>query len=184
MEAIMNKKKIIISVIVCILIISGIIITVVSSNNQSLIETPESNFNNNKNNIIIEVKGEVYKPGIYIVLEGSRVNDIISLCGGFTNNAVTENINLARVVNDGELININSKNEKETDNIKININTASIEQLMSLSGIGETKAKAIINYRTEEKKFTVIEDIMNVSGISSVLFEKIKDFITVQDIIK
>ena len=86
MEAIMNKKKIIISVIVCILIISGIIITVVSSNNQSLIETPESNFNNNKNNIIIEVKGEVYKPGIYIVLEGSRVNDIISLCGAIFSN--------------------------------------------------------------------------------------------------
>lgn len=175
----MNKKRIIIGAIIGVLIIIGIVITVITNNNPPIIDNPENNYNYNNKNIIIEVKGEVFRPGIYIVLEGSRVNDIISLCGGFTNDAITSNINLARIVNDGELINIGSKNSNEIVNQKININIASIEQLMELTGIGETKAKAIISYRNDVSKFMLIEDIMNVNGISSVLFEKIKDSITV-----
>lgn len=175
----MNKKRIIIGAIIGVLIIIGIVITVITNNNPPIIDNPENNYNYNNKNIIIEVKGEVFRPGIYIVLEGSRVNDIISLCGGFTNDAITSNINLARIVNDGELINIGSKNSNEIVNQKININIASIEQLMELTGIGETKANAIISYRNDVSKFMLIEDIMNVNGISSVLFEKIKDSITV-----
>lgn len=175
----MNKKKIIICVFVCLLIASGIIITVVTNNRPPNTENPENNQNYSKNNIIVEVKGEVYRPGIYIILEGSRVNDLIFLCGGFTSNAVTSNINLARIIKDGELININAKEKENIANNLININTASVEQLMELVGIGETKARGIISYRNDVGKFGVIEDIMNVSGISSALFEKIKDFITV-----
>lgn len=175
----MNKKKIIICVFVCLLIASGIIITVVTNNRPPNTENPENNQNYSKNNIIVEVKGEVYRPGIYIILEGSRLNDLIFLCGGFTSNAVTSNINLARIIKDGELININAKEIDKTITNLININTASVEKLMTLAGIGETKARGIISYRNEIEKFNVIEDIMNVSGISSALFEKIKNFITV-----
>ncbi len=176
----MNKKKIIIGVIVGVLLIISIVITAVTNNRPHNIDIPTNNNNNyDKKNIIVEVKGEVYRPGIYIILEGSRVNDIIFLCGGFTNNAVTTNINLARVVNDGELINISSREYEDIITGKVNINTATIEQLMQLTGIGETKAKSIVSYRGEEGRFGVIDDIMNVSGISSALFEKIKEFITV-----
>ena len=64
-------------------------------------------------------------------------------------------------------------------NSKININTASVQELDTLNGIGEAKAKAIFEYRNSNGNFSKIEDIMNVSGISETLFEKIKAFITV-----
>jgi len=62
---------------------------------------------------------------------------------------------------------------------KISINTASVDLLMTLPGIGESKAKSIIAFREEKGLFTTIEDIMNVSGIGESVFEKIKDYITV-----
>lgn len=74
---------------------------------------------------------------------------------------------------------ITEKVEESTNNSLISINTATKEQLMSLSGIGESKANAIISYRDKNGKFKTIEDIMNVSGIGESAFEKIKNQITV-----
>ena len=74
--------------------------------------------------------------------------------------------------------NDDNNNNNETTNGKININTASLEELMTLSGIGESKANAIINYRNEIGLFETIKDIKNVSGIGDSAFEKIKDSIT------
>lgn len=68
---------------------------------------------------------------------------------------------------------------KETVNTTVNINTASLQQLMTLSGIGESKAQKIIKYREEIGAFNSIEDIKNVNGIGDSIFEKIKDNITV-----
>lgn len=81
--------------------------------------------------------------------------------------------NGASVIEDG----INTYNEDGSE--KVNINTASINVLMTLSGIGESKAKSIIEYREENGNFKSIEDIVNVSGISQTIYEKIKDNITV-----
>ena len=78
------------------------------------------------------------------------------------------------------LIEKETKDNKVTDgNTKISLNTATLEELQTLTGIGEAKAKAIIEYRTQNGKFNSIEDIKNVTGIGDALFEKIKDNITI-----
>ena len=78
-----------------------------------------------------------------------------------------------------EVIEINNCIESKESSTKININTASIDELMTLSGVGESKAKAIIAYREENGEFKTIEDLKEVSGIGDALFENIKDGITV-----
>lgn len=73
----------------------------------------------------------------------------------------------------------NSSNNTSDEDVVVNINTATVEELLTLSGIGESKAKAIIEYRTEHGDFRRVEDIMEVSGIGESLYEKIKEYITV-----
>lgn len=176
----MNKKKIIIIVsVVAFLVITGIVI--------GLIDKPkvENPIDDQREiiieNIVVEIKGEVYNPGLYILEQGSRINDLIELSGGFTKDANGTDLNLARVLSDGEVIIVSKKGESGTiiESKIININYATVKQLMELSGIGETKAKAIVTYREQNGRFKKIEDIMNVSGISNALFERIKEQITV-----
>lgn len=178
---------------------------------------------------IVDIKGEVKNPGVYILDEGKRVIDVVRKAGGFTINADSSANNLSMKIKDEMVIVIYSKEEindfeavKEAEKIvsescqngivnndscitsdtikdsksaddsssdnssseessqevkKVSLNNASLEELMTLSGIGEAKAKSIIEYR-KEKKFEKIEDIMNVSGIGESVFEKIKDYIT------
>ena len=124
---------------------------------------------------------------------GDRVNDAIQAAGGLTEDAEKSKINLATKLKDEMKIHIykigetnkDSSNESSDDNKSdgnnsklININTASKEELCKLTGIGENKAKLIIEYR-EKNKFTKIEDITKVSGIGKKTFEKIKNDITV-----
>ncbi|HHU20946.1 MAG TPA: ComEA family DNA-binding protein [Acholeplasma sp.] len=176
----MKKKKIIIIVSVVVgLIVAGIIISLVSKpkTEDPIDERREVMIEN----IVVEIKGEVYHPGLYILEQGSRINDLIELSGGFTKDANGADLNLAKVLSDGEVIIVSKKGESSTitENKIININYATVEQLMELSGIGETKAKAIVTYREQHGRFKKIEDIMNVTGISNALFERIKEQITV-----
>ena len=156
--------------------------------------------------VYVDIKGSVKKPGVYKVDKTSIVNDVIKLAGGFTKNAYTKNINLSKHVSDEMVIYVFNKKDFTTTTEKnevsfttevinydncitttkktttksdiLNINTASKEELMGISGIGASKADLIIAYRLEHK-FSKIEDIMNVSGIGESLFEKIKKYITV-----
>ena len=153
------------------------------------------------NNFYVDVKGEVKNPGVYFVSDGMLVIDAINLAGGLTKKACTDDINLSMKLTKEMVIYINNKNSfttttkvTELNDVKItnkqnnksnnelsglvNINTASKEELMSITGIGESKANSIIEYR-KENKFNSIEDIKNVSGIGDKFFEQIKNYITV-----
>ncbi len=144
------------------------------------------------NYICIHVTGCVERAGVYELKEGSRVFEAIEMAGGFTKEADTEFLNLASVLQDGQKVYVYSKQEaitavtsyvsNEEDASKkviVNINTASKEELMTLPGIGESRAESIISYREKHGRFATIEDIMNISGIKEAAFNKIKDYIRV-----
>ena len=131
---------------------------------------------------------------VYQLPEGARICDVIEKAGGFTEDASVDYLNQAQTVNDGEMIYVPTEEEAyvrsdeylqgerggaSADDGKININTATKEQLTSISGIGDGRAESIIKYRSEHGKFATIEDIKNVSGIGDSIFENIKDYITV-----
>ena len=157
------------------------------------------------NMFYVDLKGAVKKPGVYKVKQGTIVNELIELAGGLTKNAYTDNINLSKKLTEESVIYIYTVSEiKKLNNptttssvkydsydleittnttslnntSKININTASINELTSLTGIGESKALAIVAYRTESP-FKSIEEIKNISGIGESLYAKIKDNITI-----
>lgn len=153
--------------------------------------------------ITVHVIGEVVSPGVVSLKEGSRIIDAINSCGGKTENADITKINLAYILEDGIQIyvprldddidnveyiregageNVISDNVVQDDkkSIKVNINTANLDKLQTLPGIGEAMAKRIIEYREENGKFQSIEDIKNVSGIGDSKFEKIKEYIVIK----
>lgn len=166
----------------------------------------------------VDIKGQINKPGLYEIEEGSRVMDVINKAGGLTDNADTSIINLSKKIKDEMVILIYSKAEVEklkedeeepvivcpevndacvTDELdeplipkeeetkenatptgKVSLNTATLDELQTLDGIGESKAQAIIDYRTQNGPFETIEELKEVSGIGDSTFEKIKDKIT------
>lgn len=156
---------------------------------EPLIETPAEQVTFYK----VYITGAVKNPDVYQVEEGSIVKDLLDKAGGATEDADLIACNLAYRVHDGEKIVIpfkNAQNQSTTPSAntsmsdgssqtKININTATLEQLMSLPGIGEVKGKAIIDYRNKNGEFKSIEEITRVSGIGTKTFEQIKDLITV-----
>lgn len=149
--------------------------------------------------IYVHICGAVVKPGVYQLETGNRVCDVIKLSGGLSKNAAGDFINQASLITDGQKIYIPTLDEVEdlpageymegiqgdteetgeTDGL-ININTASVEDLMSLPGIGQAKADSIIEYREANGEFQKIEDIMNISGIKEGLFNRISNCIIVK----
>ncbi|MBE3591650.1 MAG: helix-hairpin-helix domain-containing protein [Thermoanaerobacter sp.] len=137
--------------------------------------------------IKVYVTGLVKNPGVYTMKEGERVIDAINKAGGPLEEADLTNINLAQKVKDEQMIIVSKKGE--TNNIsptstiqkneKININTATKEELQTLPGIGPVTAERIIEFRENKGSFKKIEDIMNVPRIGPKMFEQIKDKITV-----
>lgn len=158
-----------------------------------------------ENVILVHVSGAVNQPGIVALSENSRISDAIEKAGGLKEKACIDEINLAYVLEDGMKIHIPTVEEQiENDNVqnnniyiksesnlsteknnnqkkasKININTATQEELETLPGIGPTTSLKIINYRKENGKFRTIEDIKEVNGIGESKFNTIKDMISV-----
>lgn len=142
-------------------------------------EETSSEMESKEAGIYIHVCGSVNNPGVYEFAEGSRAWDAVEAAGGLKEDAAADAVNLAQRLVDGQQLWIPDKEEAETAVGKVNLNTASKEELMTLAGIGEARAEAIIAYRRDAGPFLVIEDIMKVSGIKETAFQKIKDDITV-----
>lgn len=133
----------------------------------------------------IYVCGAVERPGVYELPAGSRVYEALEAAGGMTPEADQTYLNQAEFIEDGQQIYVPAQEEtttvKTTDKQgKVNINTATIEELMTLTGIGEAKAGSIIQYRETNGKFHSIEELMQIEGIKRGVFNKIKEQIVVK----
>ena len=159
--------------------------------------------------VYVHVCGCVNAPGVYALPEGSRIYEALEAAGGITEEGAGDFLNLALEAEDGMKVEVPDAEQArlwreqgigpagtavtagrtaegaypigaaQTAGSRVNLNTASGEELMTLDGIGETRADAIIRYRDMYGGFQAIEDVMNVSGIKEGAFEKIKDSITV-----
>lgn len=134
-------------------------------------------------NICAYVVGEVESPGIFEVPDGTRVYEIIEMAGGATDEAELSRINLAKIVEDEEKITVPKKvaisDDEESDDKIVNINSASVDKLSTLNGIGKSTAEKIVKYREENGYFNSIEELMNVSGIGESKYNAIKENIGV-----
>lgn len=139
--------------------------------------------------LVIDVTGEVVSPGVYELPAGSRVIDAIKAAGGARPKAALSELNLARIIKDGEQIYVDPiytagsptrvGSKAAAPRGPININRASASDLDSLDGIGPVIAKRIIAYRTTNGPFVVLEDLLKVSGIGDAKFAQFKEKIRV-----
>ncbi len=191
-----NRKYFLIAIIVLFILLSFIFFG--HNTNEEFVEPIEKEkveLPKEEKEVMIDIKGEIENPGIYEATEDNRVMDIINQAGGLKSDADTSDINLSMKVEDEMVIIVPKKDDeqKEEPSIKndasinkneippvsgkVSINSATKEELMTLPGVGESKADAIIKYRKDNDGFKELEDIMNVSGIGEAAYSKIKDHI-------
>ena len=144
--------------------------------------------------VTVDVKGAVVNPGVYTLKEGARVTDVIQEAGGMTEDADAKSVNLAASLSDEEVIYVANKDENvsvldqtSTGQVsdkggqavskdgKINLNTATSEQLQTISGIGAKRTEDIIAYRESHGGFQSVDDLKNVSGIGDKTLDKIRE---------
>ena len=142
--------------------------------------------------IFVDVKGAVKNPGVYQMKVGDRVKDALEAAGGLTEEADSQKVNLAKRLEDqmvivvpkvgeeAEEIPAGATSKEEAKEGKVNINTATVEELKTLKGVGEKKAEAIIEYRKKNGSFQTKEDLMKVRGIGKKLFESFEERIVTQ----
>ena len=142
--------------------------------------------------IFVDIKGAVKNPGVYQMKSGDRVKDALDAAGGLTDEADSQKVNLAQRVEDQMVIVVPKVGEEATEipagatskeatkEGKVNINTATVEELKTLKGVGEKKAEAIIEYRKKNGSFQTKEDLMKVRGIGKKLFESFQERIVTQ----
>lgn len=148
--------------------------------------------------IYVDVKGAVNHPGVYSLQHGLRVQDALTKAGGTTGNADINHVNMAQQVNDQQVVYVPVQGEvttpvaatgdqsatttgsgSESSAPVVNLNTASKDQLMEITGVGEKKADLIIQYRQEHGQFKTVDDLKDVSGFGDKSVAKIKDQLAV-----
>ena len=155
-------------------------------------QTPDKQKSETSKDIIVDIKGAVKKPAVYKVSSHARVNDVVALAGGLTDQADIKSINLAQKVTDemtiyvasiGEDVTASEVKQAEqgdaTTTDKVNINTADLAKLQTLRGVGAKRAQDIIDYREQNGPFKTPEDLGNVKGFGEKTIEKLKESITV-----
>lgn len=170
-----------------------------SSGETSQSKTVASASKSESDKIFVDIKGAVRKEGVYELTSGSRVTDVVKLAGGFTDDADKKSVNLAEKVADEAVIYVarvgeevtpasplsQAKNtaasgaKQDADSEQINLNTATLEELQTISGIGAKRAQDIIDYRDNNGGFSSVDDLKNVSGIGEKTLEKLKAEVTV-----
>ena len=196
-----NVKSIILAFVCSLVVIIGGLFYFNQNKTEDYSGVSFSNTSNETNNkdektedkhdekIFVDVKGAVKHPGVFETTKDKRVKDLIEEAGGLLDDADTSTLNLSQKVKDQMVIYVLKHGEKpkqisdgstsSANGDVININTANKEQLMKISGVGKTKAEAIISYREKNGDFKKKEDITKVHGIGKATFEKIKDKIEV-----
>jgi len=141
--------------------------------------------------IIVDIKGEINKPGVYELEGDARVKEVILEAGGLTKQSEEKQLNLAEKLQDQQMIYIPNKEEaeemaidgdKETgDNNEdmIDINAADINELQKISGVGPAKAQAIVDYREENGAFESVDELNEISGFGEKTVEKLRDSIKI-----
>ena len=196
-----NVKSIILAFVCSLVLIIGGLFYFNQNKTEDYSGVSFSNISNETNNkdekaenihdekIFVDVKGAVKHPGVFETTKDKRVKDLIEEAGGLLEDADTSTLNLSQKVKDQMVIYVLKHGEKpkqitddgssSSNTDVININTANKEQLMKISGVGKTKAEAIIAHREKNGDFKKKEDITKVRGIGKSTFEKIKDKIEV-----
>ena len=170
--------------LVCGLLAAGLVLLIATQPRGTAIElSPPPT----ESPISVHVVGAVANPGVYQLSPGSRAEQAVQAAGGFTANADAQALNLAVQLADGAKITVpeigeffnSMERSSGISSILINLNTATIEELMTLPSIGQERAELIIQYRTDHGGFKSIEEIQEISGVGPATFEKLKDMITV-----
>jgi competence protein ComEA len=142
-----------------------------------------SEFSLSSPSVIVHVTGAVVRPGLFELADGARVIDAIAAAGGFTETADQNQLNLARVLTDGEQFAVPVEGEGGADAVasdsRVNLNTADAAALDTLPRVGPAMAARILAWRDINGRFTSIDDLRNVSGIGDKTFEGLRELITV-----
>ncbi|MCL4890026.1 helix-hairpin-helix domain-containing protein [Streptococcus gallolyticus] len=166
-----------------------------ASSSASDLKTERSSSQTETQKVFVDIKGAVKNEGVYELSSGSRVTDVVKLAGGFTEDADKKSVNLAEKVTDEAVIYVarvgenvapaatnsqaNGSAQQEESSDKINLNTATLAELQTISGIGAKRAQDIIDYRDANGGFSSVDDLANVSGIGEKTLEKLKSEVTV-----
>lgn len=169
-----------------------------TENKDSNKQDSENQENVNDSKIVVDIKGAVKAPKEYELKAGSRVRDLIEIAGGLTPEADEEKIYFSKILEDEQCIKIykigeevldseievEEQQEKGTGAVdskgKININKATVDELMTIPGIGQVKAQSIVDYRNENGKFNSVDELTNITGIGVKTLEKLRDKVDIK----